>query len=93
MTAGMKAGDVDREPARERHLAQHRRRVVGLLLRLDLELLLPVPEVLHVLRGGDRGVELLVRVTDGQGNVAPDEYWPPLPDGATGWPQRTVHVA
>jgi sulfite oxidase len=37
--------------------------------------------------------KMLVRVTDGEGNVAPDDYRPPLPDGATGWPQRTVHVA
>jgi DMSO/TMAO reductase YedYZ molybdopterin-dependent catalytic subunit len=38
-------------------------------------------------------VKLLLRATDGEGNVAPDEYNPPLPDGATGWPERTVRVA
>lgn len=38
-------------------------------------------------------VKMLVRATDGQGTVAPNEYRPPLPDGATGWPERTVRVA
>jgi DMSO/TMAO reductase YedYZ molybdopterin-dependent catalytic subunit len=38
-------------------------------------------------------VKLLLRATDGEGNVAPEEYNPPLPDGATGWPERTVRVA
>ncbi|HEX2281340.1 MAG TPA: molybdopterin-dependent oxidoreductase [Thermomicrobiales bacterium] len=35
---------------------------------------------------------ILMRATDGEGNVAPEEYNPPLPDGATGWPQRSVRV-
>jgi DMSO/TMAO reductase YedYZ molybdopterin-dependent catalytic subunit len=35
---------------------------------------------------------ILMRATDGDGNVAPEEYNPPLPDGATGWPQRSVRV-
>src|SRR5215213_2449078 len=35
---------------------------------------------------------LLMRATDGEGNVAPEEYNPPLPNGATGWPQRSVRV-
>jgi len=38
-------------------------------------------------------VKMLMRPTDGQGTVAPDVYNPPLPDGATGWPERTVRVA
>lgn len=37
--------------------------------------------------------KLLMRATDGDGTVAPSEYNPPLPDGATGWPERTVRVA
>jgi DMSO/TMAO reductase YedYZ molybdopterin-dependent catalytic subunit len=37
-------------------------------------------------------VKLLLRATDGEGTVAPEEYNPPLPDGATGWPERTVRV-
>lgn len=36
---------------------------------------------------------LLMRATDGEGNVAPEERRPPLPDGATGWPDRTFRVA
>jgi DMSO/TMAO reductase YedYZ molybdopterin-dependent catalytic subunit len=35
---------------------------------------------------------ILMRATDGEGNVAPEEQNPPLPDGATGWPQRSVRV-
>ena len=35
---------------------------------------------------------ILMRATDGEGNVAPEEQNPPLPDGATGWPQRSVQV-
>jgi DMSO/TMAO reductase YedYZ molybdopterin-dependent catalytic subunit len=35
---------------------------------------------------------ILMRATDGEGNVAPEEYNPPLPNGATGWPQRSVRV-
>ena len=35
---------------------------------------------------------ILMRATDGEGNVAPEEINPPLPDGATGWPQRSVRV-
>lgn len=38
-------------------------------------------------------VSLLMRATDGQGTVAPQENRPPLPDGATGWPQRSIRVA
>jgi DMSO/TMAO reductase YedYZ molybdopterin-dependent catalytic subunit len=38
-------------------------------------------------------LNILMRATDGEGTVAPSEYSPPLPDGATGWPQRTVRVA
>ncbi len=38
-------------------------------------------------------VSMLMRATDGQGNVAPEEQRPPLPDGATGWPQRAFRVA
>jgi len=38
-------------------------------------------------------MSLLVRATDGQGTVAPQENRPPLPDGATGWPQRSIRVA
>lgn len=37
--------------------------------------------------------EMLLRVTDGEGNVAPQERQPPLPDGATGWPLRRINVA
>jgi DMSO/TMAO reductase YedYZ molybdopterin-dependent catalytic subunit len=36
---------------------------------------------------------ILMRATDGEGNVAPEEQNPPLPDGATGWPQRSVRVS
>lgn len=36
---------------------------------------------------------MLMRATDGEGTVAPSEYQPPLPDGATGWPERTFRVA
>jgi DMSO/TMAO reductase YedYZ molybdopterin-dependent catalytic subunit len=35
---------------------------------------------------------IVMRATDGEGNVAPEEINPPLPDGATGWPQRSVRV-
>jgi hypothetical protein len=35
---------------------------------------------------------ILMRATDGEGNVAPEEINSPLPDGATGWPQRSVRV-
>ena len=35
---------------------------------------------------------IVVRVTDGEGTVAPEERQPPLPDGATGWPSRTVEI-
>ena len=38
-------------------------------------------------------VTLLMRATDGEGTVAPMERRPPLPDGATGWPDRLVRVA
>jgi hypothetical protein len=36
--------------------------------------------------------KMAIRVTDGEGTVATDERNPPLPDGATGWPTRTVTV-
>lgn len=36
--------------------------------------------------------KLWMRATDGEGNVAPQERNPPLPDGATGWPERAVQV-
>jgi sulfite oxidase len=35
---------------------------------------------------------LRVRVTDGEGTVATEERRPPLPDGATGWPERAFEV-
>ena len=38
-------------------------------------------------------ISLLVRATDGEGTVAPEERRPPLPDGATGWPERRFRVA
>lgn len=37
-------------------------------------------------------IELWLRVTDGVGNVAPEERRSPLPDGATGWPLRRLNV-
>lgn len=36
--------------------------------------------------------KMLIRVTDGTGEVAPQQRNPPLPAGATGWPSRTVRV-
>jgi len=36
---------------------------------------------------------LLMRATDGEGAVAPSDYQAPLPNGATGWPQRSFRVA
>ncbi|MFM9105406.1 MAG: molybdopterin-dependent oxidoreductase [Chloroflexota bacterium] len=36
--------------------------------------------------------DLWIRVTDGEGSVAPQEERPPLPDGATGWPSRRINV-
>ena len=33
-----------------------------------------------------------IRVTDGQGAVMIEDEQAPLPDGATGWPTRTVEV-
>ncbi|MEZ4562696.1 MAG: molybdopterin-dependent oxidoreductase [Thermomicrobiales bacterium] len=38
-------------------------------------------------------VTVLMRATDGEGTVAPMERNPPLPSGATGWPDRQVRVA
>jgi DMSO/TMAO reductase YedYZ molybdopterin-dependent catalytic subunit len=35
---------------------------------------------------------ILMRATDGEGTVAPEEVNPPLPNGATGWPQRSFRV-
>jgi DMSO/TMAO reductase YedYZ molybdopterin-dependent catalytic subunit len=37
-------------------------------------------------------VTLTMRATDGDGNVAPEQRQPPLPSGATGWPERSVKV-
>ncbi len=37
-------------------------------------------------------VTLWMRATDGEGNVATQERNPPLPDGATGWPERAAQV-
>jgi DMSO/TMAO reductase YedYZ molybdopterin-dependent catalytic subunit len=37
--------------------------------------------------------KMLMRATDGQGMVAPSDDNPPLPNGATGWPARTIRVA
>ena len=36
--------------------------------------------------------QLVIRVTDGTGEVATEQRRPPLPDGATGWPRRTIRV-
>jgi len=36
--------------------------------------------------------KMVVRVTDGDGNVMQQTDRSPLPDGATGWPRRTVRV-
>jgi len=36
--------------------------------------------------------EMWLRVTDGEGTVAPEERQSPLPDGATGWPLRRINV-
>jgi hypothetical protein len=36
--------------------------------------------------------KMRIRVTDGEGNVMPETERSPLPDGATGWPRRTVRV-
>jgi DMSO/TMAO reductase YedYZ molybdopterin-dependent catalytic subunit len=36
--------------------------------------------------------QMRIRVTDGEGNVMPQTDRSPLPDGATGWPRRTVRV-
>ena len=38
-------------------------------------------------------VTMMMRATDTKGTVAPEERNPPLPDGATGWPDRTFRVA
>ena len=38
-------------------------------------------------------ITVMMRATDGEGTVAPMERNPPLPDGATGWPDRLVRVA
>lgn len=38
-------------------------------------------------------VTVMMRATDGDGIVAPMERRPPLPDGATGWPERMFRVA
>jgi DMSO/TMAO reductase YedYZ molybdopterin-dependent catalytic subunit len=36
--------------------------------------------------------KMRIRVTDGEGNVMSETDRSPLPDGATGWPRRTVRV-
>ncbi|MDP9366206.1 MAG: molybdopterin-dependent oxidoreductase, partial [Chloroflexota bacterium] len=36
--------------------------------------------------------KLVMRATDGTGAVAPERRQPPLPEGATGWPGRTITV-
>lgn len=36
--------------------------------------------------------QVRLRITDGEGVTAPRDRQPPLPDGATGWPSRTVSV-
>lgn len=36
--------------------------------------------------------QMKVRITNGDGEVATDERQSPLPDGATGWPERVVQV-
>ncbi len=38
-------------------------------------------------------VTMLMRATDTKGNVATADRRPPLPDGATGWPDRTFRIA
>ena len=48
--------------------------------------LLPIQAV-----AGDE-YKLRLRITDGEGVTAPKDRQPPLPDGATGWPSRTVSV-
>lgn len=42
------------------------------------------------LKEGD--YKMRIRVTDGDGEVMDQTDRSPLPDGATGWPRRTVHV-
>ncbi|MGH2614494.1 MAG: molybdopterin-dependent oxidoreductase, partial [Thermomicrobiales bacterium] len=37
--------------------------------------------------------KIWMRATDGDGNAAPQERHSPLPDGATGWPERVVQVS
>ena len=37
-------------------------------------------------------VKMKIRVTDGQGEVMKEDEQAPLPDGATGWPSRTINV-
>jgi sulfite oxidase len=36
--------------------------------------------------------KMRIRVTDGEGNVMQETDRSPLPDGATGWPRRTLKV-
>ncbi|UPW01814.1 molybdopterin-dependent oxidoreductase [Halorussus gelatinilyticus] len=36
--------------------------------------------------------EVVVRATDGEGNLQPEEFAQPFPSGATGWVSRTVEV-
>lgn len=37
-------------------------------------------------------LKMKIRVTDGQGEVMKEDEQAPLPDGATGWPSRTINV-
>jgi len=37
-------------------------------------------------------VKMKIRVTDGKGEVMKEDEQAPLPDGATGWPSRTINV-
>jgi DMSO/TMAO reductase YedYZ molybdopterin-dependent catalytic subunit len=45
------------------------------------------------LQASSGNTTVLMRATDGEGMVAPMERRPPLPDGATGWPDRMIRVA
>jgi DMSO/TMAO reductase YedYZ molybdopterin-dependent catalytic subunit len=47
----------------------------------------------YPLQATSGNITVLMRATDGEGTVAPMEQRPPLPDGATGWPDRLIRVA
>ena len=36
---------------------------------------------------------LRARATDGTGTTQPEERQPPIPDGATGWPTKTLKIS